>query len=194
MNNYIGYHGTSNENFEKIDKEGFTYKLRENHWLSPGIYFYLDDLEQAKVFVKSNPNYSNKSICVIEAEIECDEKYVLDFRRRENTNDFLKFYKEIIDKKIEFNYILDEKDKNINRSFLISKFCIEQNKKIVIKTFLHKNKGIRELESEIGYDLGIEYEEIQLCVRDENCIKSIKKIYGEKEKILVFKTRKKWGK
>ena len=77
------YHGTSYENYLSISKtKQFKCKHRKNHWLGQGAYFFLEDIEKAKWFVKvsRSPELKAKKKCVLQisVNIETDKLLNLD--------------------------------------------------------------------------------------------------------------------
>ncbi|BCC10309.1 TPA: hypothetical protein ACGXQL_004205 [Bacillus cereus] len=66
MTHYVGYHGTTLENAEKIRREGFV-PSKKDHWLGQGVYFY-DNFSSAL-------NYGN---VVIRADIYVKQDLLLD--------------------------------------------------------------------------------------------------------------------
>jgi hypothetical protein len=74
---HIGYHGTELQYVDEILKKGFTHRIRDDHWLGQGIYFYTD-LELAKWWANTKFKKLDRQPAVIKVVIEVDDTAFLD--------------------------------------------------------------------------------------------------------------------
>lgn len=133
---YVGYHGTSEKAAEYIIREDFRPTIEG--WFGTGVYFYLDNIDLAKDWIKKK-KFNNKKI--IEALIEVEERFILDVRDP-NNQDSLFFHKmrkmikeNIIKKKME----LKTSTKNLD-SVVFDLIIKKKNKKLIIgNSFTYDN-------------------------------------------------------
>lgn len=97
------FHGTSNDNCEIIKStKKFTYKNRTNHWLGQGVYFFVEDFDKAKWFVKvsRSPYLKDKKKCIIEVSIKVAKEKLLNLDTEQGRKNLSDFKNELIKKKI----------------------------------------------------------------------------------------------
>lgn len=185
----VGYHGTSKNCAENIiNTQNIEDSIGDEEWLGKGKYFY-DRCTNALEYnmKKYNENREiNKPIsynrlmreyCILEANISCDKKEILDLDEIVLLSKFIWAWEQIYEvvkddedfQKLEFRdgYIID---------YMIGEVC---NYKIVTKTFdrFFKNKMYRDKENMIFDKTRIIYEVKQkyICVKDKACICNIVK-------------------
>ena len=79
---FIGFHATSKDNIDKINKDGFIVnKKRNNEWLGYGIYVFLykadaDSWARGTYYCKNNP-------VIIKCSLEVQEDKYLDLDKPE---------------------------------------------------------------------------------------------------------------
>lgn len=97
MRKYIGHHGTSRDNSQKIIKTDFTINYQHVGWLGKGVYFYHEDSLLAKEYAEDR--HSGKIVKVIECDIEVPKDKVFDTTEPKNRDIFFQ-YREELKKKI----------------------------------------------------------------------------------------------
>lgn len=87
MKYYDCYHGTGNVNYQNIQLNGgFTYKPRRNHWLGSGVYFFVDDLEKASWWAKTNRPDKESEPVVLRATLTFEDKELLNLDLEKDLN------------------------------------------------------------------------------------------------------------
>ena len=97
---FIGFHATSKDNIDKINKDGFIVnKKRNNEWLGYGIYVFLykadaDSWARGTYYCKNNP-------VIIKCSLEVQEDKYLDLDNPEEKNAYEIYYKEVLNFMLE---------------------------------------------------------------------------------------------
>ncbi|MEJ9331089.1 hypothetical protein [Bacillus licheniformis] len=187
--NLVGYHGTFEEHLESILSEGFKPQERKNHWLGQGTYFYTNK-RLANWWISTNSKkdplkkrFKSKPV-IVKAKIEEYENKIIDFDSNEDVDRFYdcfkKYEKQI--SKIHFS-----NDEHVNLCACIDILAQLCDWTVIIRTF-EKNdrKPSYGKVDTITFDkkvipLNVHYKETQICVRDQECIKSKEIEYPDKE-------------
>jgi len=161
MNHYTGYHGTTKESSIEILKSGhFRDSLDENEWLGQGVYFFEDDIKQAYNFCVKARRYQSWAIlrCDIEAAIVFDLTKVDDFQEFRRIANLIKERYTMV-------------DKNNKRRRLLNSFILNTIYKIYPYDLVRHIFRIPQYRFIFGTN--ITAYQIQLCVRNKDCIKTI---------------------
>ncbi|HAC0715886.1 TPA_asm: hypothetical protein GYZ54_15380 [Listeria monocytogenes] len=163
----IGFHGTYYDTAKKIiDEKNFTYNERPDHWLGYGIYFYINDLSAANLWVKRSKRYKNAKkpkpkVGVLKNIIKVDEKNLLDLDSRDGMQFLDDFIKEIAKAKLKVN--LTGKSKNEKTCQIIN---LLQNDIHVVKRTFPENIHVNDRYPDaIGYCVDTVQTQ-QLCIRN----------------------------
>ncbi|WP_214808553.1 MULTISPECIES: hypothetical protein [unclassified Exiguobacterium] len=168
------YHGTSLTNVDSIVQKGFIPSTGENQWMGEGVYFFREDLEQAKVWAyheksrllkrKQYTKARKYKGCVFEWKSEFPEENFLNLDTREGAiyyHQHLSEYQEMIESEgleIEGNWWyhnslcyegIDDKYKAIQRTFSVpSKY--DEHDTMIFNTLMFlpikKGKDTKEIE------------------------------------------------
>lgn len=161
---FVGYHGTCPDCSEKIlTTREFTYRPCEEAWLGDGIYFFQDDILQAKNFCELARRY--KEYVVLESIIISDK--VLDFLLIENYNLF-----EQTARKVGHRYLKiksGQRRENIN--------AVVINALHSLKPFEVVRAPFQVPKREPAERTNIFPIQIQICVRTKSCITTIEEVY-----------------
>ncbi|MBB1122702.1 hypothetical protein [Limosilactobacillus albertensis] len=180
MNNIIltqCFHGTTQENAQEIlNTKRFMVKKRKDHWLGTGVYFFLEDIDKAKWFVRSNPYYKGKTKCVLATTVTVpQEKYLnLDTEKgRHELNSFINDFKEM-QPSVTLNPEINN-DNSSRHCFYIDMFRRYNNYLACKYTFTNtktiKSENINaEVFNERSLSTAILNNNIQLCVFDQGLI------------------------
>ena len=101
----LAFHGTDYDVAQKIDHEGFISKPSLEHWLGNAIYFYIDEL-LAKWWTTRPSNKFGTTIkkpALIKAYISVEDDRVLDLRKLDDYNTFIKWENEYEKQTIEMS-------------------------------------------------------------------------------------------
>ena len=197
-----GYYGTCSFAKQSIDKRGLDPEAtdpRNDHWLGKGVYFF-EDIVQAKWWatITSNKNYGSFPV-VYGASIVADSGQVLNL----DNNDEQVLFRQFIQENLE---AVDKLCKEANRGYPV--FDKRQFKgifydyykrmfgiKVVIYTFAKdfagylqnypNNKAERQIQRDLSRVLGISFNEKQICVSDQDCIKDCKVIEDVEEAEII---------
>lgn len=187
----IGYHATTIQNKEKILQEGFEFSKQsknKKHWLGKGVYFFEDCYHAVNwnILTMHNDLKKGKQVeindyAILKSSISCDREKAINLSSPEGTI----IYKHMRNK-IKEKYIKNNREESVN--FLkdrSSKFWIAileengffDNFDVLIAVYIEKdNQEIRFSDDFIyGYQM-------QICVKNRNCIKSTKE-YKDDERI-----------
>ncbi|MFW6016888.1 MAG: hypothetical protein ACOCRK_10660 [bacterium] len=161
------YHGTDKKNVKSILQNGFYHSSKEDEWLGAGVYFFEKDIFQAinwctraKVKEIDNP-------AVIEVDIKTDS--LIDLTLTCHYNYLMKLSKEIhkeYRKRLRSNDLNGEKltSKHIfNILYQIKEYS-------VIRHVFNVTNGGTVLGTKVARV------QIQVCVRDEECISNMKEV------------------
>ncbi len=170
-----GYHATTKENANEIIKSEFVPSIKTNEWLGHGIYFFKYKVD-AESWANSN-RYKNRDKAIILCDLFTDEIYYLDL---DNPEELSKFNEES-DKL--FNNLLgvqglgfkSEKEKIC---FALNAYKLAHNIEIVTYTYknLRTQRNMRLAGGMLDKDIG--YNEVQICVKNESCIKNKELLKG----------------
>lgn len=163
IKSYVGYHGTSKESAKYIVKEKtFPVSMDEEEWLGKGVYFFENDKLQAIDWCTKARKYSEWAVIRSNLEV-CT---VVDLIDKGTYNRF----KEIAIK-MEKRY-KTKKDKSPRK--LINSVVLEAMYKIEKYDMV---RAAFPVPSEKPADrTNICAMQIQLCVRNRNCIKTIEEV------------------
>lgn len=159
----VGYHGTTKESAENIIKTN-TFKISndDEEWLGKGIYFFEDDILQAKDWCVKAKCYNKWTI--IRSNIEANT--LIDLVDRKTYTDF-----ETLAKKFNKRY-LKRSDGKLRK--LINAVVINAMYEII------KFDVIRAIfpipSSKAPERCNILPMQVQICVRNSKCIKSIEEV------------------
>ncbi len=169
------HHGTIKEYAESImSSQKFCFNKREDHWLGNGVYFYVDDFEQAKIWAglcKKNflkklkktgetPLHENTNEVVFELNYTVDKADYLNLDSITDSMKLDKFIEELKEIGTEINS--DNKHKAM---CMILDFYVEYYEiKAAKYTFTNKSRN-----DNLSY-LGIEKHGEQFCIYDVDSI------------------------
>lgn len=177
--NITGYHGTFDEQALKILEEGFQPEFRENHWLGQGSYFYTEKT-LAHWFITKNSvtdhkkKGKGKNIVIIKVAIEEEKKRVLNLDHPEGIN---YFYNKIRENYDNFKALSFSEDEHRNLCTIIDILAEHLGWNVIIKTFEKETKPSYGAVNTSWFDqnvipLNVKYKETQICIRNENCVKT----------------------
>jgi len=183
--NLNGYHGTFLDCVNDIVSNGFKPKKRNDHWLGQGVYFYHNDIEQAKVWSKVKRNihveYKGKKIAVLEANIVVNTKYFLNINKREELLGFLGFVSALLFNDDGLGVNIKEQNMKTARCLFFDLYSEKYDIQAILGSFSHKLKEVKEIENVIGFNMGVEFHEQQICVKDLSVIKNTSCVFKEVE-------------
>lgn len=175
--NFNAYHATDQKCLDGILKEGFIYKPNKDHWLGNGVYFFIE-YELALWWSSTKHKKYGEKIkkpIIIEANLNCNNDCVVDFRLVKDYNwlsqRYDEFYKEILDNGC--NEITDNQLRCLFFDWLKTEYDI----KIVIGGF-YKNHKSKYLHYILPDSFCLPFIEYQVCVYD-NSVLSIKNVLKE---------------
>jgi hypothetical protein len=194
---FYAYHGTDEESAIDITANGLKIfeDLRDDHWLGNGIYFFREDAQQALTWainkVRSVKALRGKKACVIEVEINLQEKNFLNLDSRDGMLALKKFISQLNStiKHSKIGLAFKEKDEAQQRHFVFSLLPVDEYY-VIQRTFktdsaLNENSNIKRL--------GLYLNGVQVCVRNLSAIKGKSNVVAD---VVVdnFVTKKKSGK
>jgi hypothetical protein len=159
-----GFHGTTRENADKILQSGkFKISRGSHQWLGDGVYFFVNDMKQACDFCKRARPYQD--FVILKSRIEVN--ILLDLDDVETFNMFSAFAKRIMNR---------TKRKGNNNSSELS------NAKIInaiykIWPFDAVKATFRVPKRKPAPGTNIYPSQVQICVRNLECIKSIEEVF-----------------
>lgn len=189
----VAYHGTLREFAENIREKGFTPKIRKNHWLGQGVYFY-DEFELAHWFIainsKTDPQkkLGSGEIGIIKVNLGCSTEKILDLDTVQGINFF---YQSIKDLWTELGTLTFLPDEHVIRCALLDIICEVYGFHVVLKTFekpnpTYGNVDTARFDQEI-FPVNIKYKERQVCVRNTECINIIEITYPKEKYVFPQK-------
>jgi hypothetical protein len=157
MKELLCYHGTSQENWNKIRKEG-RFRKTANGWFGTGVYFYLGNPDMAIFWCRKR--YPDKKKAVLRILLSFDEDEILDIRDP-NSKDSRLCYRELNNYTTQLeNKIVDVRGKQSKLdSIILDYMCKKYHKKAIIANSITLNKYFTRIPN------GTE-----VCVIDENLI------------------------
>lgn len=164
MRKFIGYHGTKRKSANMIIQSGkIIPSTKVNEWLGCGVYFFEDDCMQAYNFAKKARKYDD--VVVIRSEIEAEK--VFDLVQTKYMNIFRAVYDKINERINDGDF--GNLKVGYNNGIIIeyicryAKFDVVRHAFQVPATNKLRNTNIMPIQ-------------IQLCVRNEKCIKNTKEV------------------
>lgn len=176
------FHGTIATNAETIvDAQKFI--PSESGWCGSGVYFY-DSRAKAWWSAKRTCAEAKKSNIkavpdIVIADINpLNREFILDLRSSDDLKVFAKFVKELLS---EFNFEIEgtmDEDEILKykRELLLSFFCKEKNKKLIIGYFKQRDQKEIEVLNNFAdsWQLAIGIETIY-CAKDPNIVSNIRR-------------------
>ena len=171
---FYAYHGTTKTAGENICKTK-TFKpgkLRDDHWLGQGSYFFREDYKQALLWavnkIKKVPELNHETPCVVEAVINVNPRNFLNLDSRSGLERF-KWYLEVLRANgmgIRIENSLEKSQAQI-RCYLMS--LLPKDVWVVQRTFPVQSKfdNIKEFSQ-----MGLHLHGVQVCVRNPLAIQS----------------------
>lgn len=158
---FIGFHATSKDNIDKINKDGFIVnKKRNNEWLGYGIYVFLykadaDSWARGTYYCKNNP-------VIIKCSLEVQEDKYIDLDNPEEKNAYEIYYKEVL------NFMLENgksmKFKSRHEAMCWGLNIYKKKNQIDLIKYTFKNERTKNIMEYGNTKYGYEYNEVQLCV------------------------------
>ncbi|MBS1007802.1 hypothetical protein [Leuconostoc suionicum] len=109
------YHGTDAESAKNILSERkFQFQSRDNHWLGDGVYFFIDDKDEAEwwsIMAVRHKNRHGSSVsqgAVLFVPIICEKSCILDLDTYSDGKIFEDFIESIIDKYPNLSFTLSD--------------------------------------------------------------------------------------
>jgi hypothetical protein len=174
----VGYHGTFVDCINDILSGSFKVAEKDDHYLGMGIYFFKDDLEEARTWaylqIKKKKSCEKREVAVIKANIEVNEDNLLNLTTRSGMEKIICYSQKFINdssNKIRFN----ENNVNRNRSFLIDYISKKYKYQVVLCAFEDAMNALRKINNEINVSIGLY--PIQICVKEEGLIKNKECVY-----------------
>ncbi|MCD5406232.1 MAG: hypothetical protein LRZ99_00885 [Desulfotomaculum sp.] len=161
----LGFHGTTVANAEKILQEGrFKISADEDEWLGEGVYFFENDIKQAYYWCVKERNY--KSWAILKGDIKAE--IIFDLTLTDHWEEFLKILKEI-----EKRY-KKRKDGTPRKllNFVVLNIIYKQKPYDVVRAVF----DVSEAETPTFKRTNIKPVQIQLCVRNHDCIRNIERM------------------
>ncbi len=196
--NLLGYHGTSSNSKESIDKNGLDPSLtkhRDDHWLGQGVYFF-EEFDQAMWWAEdiSTKSWNRGSVpLVYHAVIEAEESEVLNLDDYKVMNRFMdemiNLQKSIEpDKNGRFPKFTEEK----MRAVFLDYYKNKHNIFVVIYTFekncisygTYRKGADYHSQSQLFKTLHMGYKEKQICVSDKKCITDLVLVYNGEDEVV----------
>lgn len=161
--NFIGYHGTSSEAYNKIREFGFN-KSRGG-WLGSGVYFYEENKEMSLDWARYK--YTNKRITSIKCNISVFKDRVLDVSnpQSECNKKVQNFRKELLNRGIKERTLIDFQDEEIDCKIL--NFICTKDGYDIVRNFTYTYK---DFDRKLGNKRSNICNGIELCVRECKCI------------------------
>lgn len=160
---FIGYHGTTRENGKNIiAMKYFHYSVGEKEWLGTGVYFFEDDIIQAKNFCVKARKYDEWMI--IKSEIKATK--VIDLINSEHLAEFRTIANKIRNR---YKKQSDGRPRELLNSVVLN-IMYRANPYEIVRACFVVPKANRI------YGTNISPMQIQLCVRDRCCIKSYEEV------------------
>jgi len=159
----IGYHGTTEKHAQDIIIcQHFTQSDDEDDWLGRGIYFFENDIQQAYNFCIKARKYKEWSI--IKSNIKAG--FIIDLTKIEDVTEFSKIAKSFRDR--YYKKKDGTKRELLNSVILNAMYNIKQFDLV---------RGVFQIpETTKIYRTNICFYQIQLCIRNKDCILDIEKV------------------
>ncbi|PKR82452.1 hypothetical protein [Heyndrickxia camelliae] len=180
----VGYHGTFEEHVQNILNDGFQPEFRPNHWLGQGTYFYTEK-KLAHWFINRNSETDPKKkgkgniLVIIKALINEKKEKVLNLDNPEEIDIFFSRINDLYD---ELKHVQFTEDEHINMCTVIDILAEVYGWNVIIKTFEPQFKPSYGAVNTHWFDknvfpLNIRYKETQICIRNNNCVKTMEVEY-----------------
>lgn len=185
---YTAYHATDKHNVESIIKNNFTFNKSNEHWLGNGVYFFID-VALAREWGKKTPTKKFGTIdeyAIIKAIIEVDDDYVCNMLTLDDCEIVVQYFKVFWEEVYSKTKSMENfSDKQVRCAFF-NWLTKVRNLKCIIAQFKERNFPINfrvndDLDKSVLCLLQIVYNEIQMCVTDNDCI-IIRENYFDNEK------------
>lgn len=183
------FHGTFIEITNDILVNGFQYKHNKKHWLGQGFYFYTDFYlakwwSEKKVEFEKQEKNNEYNPSVINADIIANTDNILNLDFPKELDCFLDFIKDYMKQMADNNIVInfDRTKVEETRCFFLDIMKKEKNIFVIIRTFDKESPSygkfdLRTLPMEI--ELGLKYNETQICVTRNSVIFNKKCVYPE---------------
>ena len=164
MKEFVGYHGTRLADGMKILAEGrFAPSVKDVEWLGWGVYFFEEDIDQARNWCTKVRCYAE--YCIIRAEIKAEVDRILDFTKHGVWEKFLaikgRFRNTIMMRKPQY------RTKEIPDGVFVNLLADKNNIDLIRGVFITPPVEKRYKQGQIAPM------QIQLCVRNQECICSL---------------------
>ncbi|MFZ4477150.1 MAG: hypothetical protein ACOYPR_18280 [Saprospiraceae bacterium] len=180
-----GFHGTALENVDEIMSNGFEPKVRDDHWLGQGIYFY-SDLDLAVWWIKTKIGSKDGSQCaVVKSNMECEQDNWLDLDTISGMEYFLNEVDSILSNTSHLVSLRFRPSRNADPKSRIKNLCFAldllknlRGIKLVAMTFRKDNpsyapKSISSFENRFfNLPSNFAYRERQICSTSNDIIAS----------------------
>lgn len=171
------FHGTS-EKFANIiikEKNFKTGRVRDDHWLGQGIYFFREDYSQAQTWakykIKNTLSLRGHNVAIINTSISVLNNIFLNLDTKSGLDyfkSFLESYNEYAkEMKIEIN-VKDADPKKETKLMCLYCNVLPDEIKIIQRTFRVESKFF-DKSSELR-EVGLHLHGVQICIRDKNVI------------------------
>lgn len=173
------YHATDKTCCESIEKDGFKIRANEKHWITNGVYFFLDYSHAEWWARQEHKNFGVKisEPAVIKVNILEEEKKICDSRK---LNDYISLHREYLC----FRKNLMQKGgvKNGTRlNKLNCAFFEFYKKKHKTNVFIIGFDKTQEKNDELAQGMRMPYVEYQMCVCSSNVINILGKVVRNDE-------------
>lgn len=164
---FTGFHATSQDNANKINKEAFIInKKRNNEWLGHGIYMFLykidaDSWAKRTYYCKDNP-------AIIKCFAEVEEDRYLDLDNPEEKNTYERYYDKVLMLMLENGKSIEFKNKYEAMCWGFNIY--KKDKKIDLIKYTFKNKRTKNIMKYGNTKYGYEYNEVQMCASRNDVI------------------------
>lgn len=157
----IGFHATSQNNVHSIINDGFIINTnRDNEWLGYGIYLFKHKAD-AESWAKGT-RYCKPNPTIIKCYAEVKEEKYLDLDDPEKMNEYLKYFKEVLEALSDAGKVIEFKDKNQAMCYGLNIYKKYNNIDVIKYTFTNpRTSRIMKYEK---YELGYTYNEAQICI------------------------------
>ena len=164
MRSFIGYHGTTALAAQSIVRtQSFVVTDNPDHWLGVGVYFFEDDIEQAVNWCTKARKFPKWA--VIRSSISADK--VVDLLMLSDVEEFQRIARTLVSRYSKLN--AGERPKLMNADVLsviyrVSGYDLVRSAFRIPKTYPIQYTNVVPLQ-------------IQLCVRNQACIKTIEEVH-----------------
>lgn len=157
---FLGFHGTKQDLGKIIlTTRQFKFSRDDEEWLGPGIYFFEDDIKQAENFCAKARKYNTWMI--IKSDIEAD--IIIDLIKKDDFDEFEKIAHKIKDRCKKRK---DGKPRTLMNNVILNVMYEAKPYDLVRAVFPVPKTNCADRTN-------VSPHQIQLCIRNHNCIKSI---------------------